>query len=64
MAQRYACPGLSLSLLPRWGPAIPKLTTAASCLSQARARTVLTMDDLSAALKEYGVQADRAAYYL
>jgi transcription initiation factor TFIID subunit 10 len=32
--------------------------------SQTRARTVLTMEDLSAALKEYGVQADRAAYYL
>lgn len=31
---------------------------------QARTRTVLTMEDLSAALKEYGVGADRAAYYL
>lgn len=31
---------------------------------QGKARTVLTMEDLSAALKEYGVQADRAPYYL
>ncbi|KAI5478950.1 transcription initiation factor TFIID subunit 10 [Pseudohyphozyma bogoriensis] len=29
-----------------------------------RTRTVLTMEDLSAALKEYGVGADRAQYYL
>ncbi|KAM0786631.1 hypothetical protein ACM66B_002083 [Microbotryomycetes sp. NB124-2] len=29
-----------------------------------RARTVLTMEDLSAALKEYGVDASRSAYYL
>ena len=34
------------------------------CVSQDRTRTVLTMEDLSAALKEYGVGADRAAYYL
>ena len=32
--------------------------------AQARTRTVLTMEDLSAALKEYGVGADRAPYYL
>lgn len=32
--------------------------------SQARTRTTLTMEDLSAALKEYGVGAERAAYYL
>lgn len=29
-----------------------------------RTRTVLTMEDLSAALKEYGVGSDRAQYYL
>ncbi|GAA6021623.1 hypothetical protein JCM10207_008088 [Rhodosporidiobolus poonsookiae] len=29
-----------------------------------RQRTVLTMEDLSAALKEYGVDASRAPYYL
>ncbi|GAA5834575.1 hypothetical protein JCM3766R1_003601 [Sporobolomyces carnicolor] len=32
--------------------------------AKGRPRTVLTMDDLSAALKEYGVDAGRAAYYL
>ncbi|KDE05380.1 hypothetical protein MVLG_04291 [Microbotryum lychnidis-dioicae p1A1 Lamole] len=32
--------------------------------AKGRTRTVLTMDDLSAALKDYGVGADRAAYYL
>ncbi|KAK4049533.1 hypothetical protein OIV83_004030 [Microbotryomycetes sp. JL201] len=32
--------------------------------SKNRARTVLTMEDLSAALKEYGVDASRSAYYL
>ncbi|GAA5933447.1 Taf10p [Sporobolomyces koalae] len=32
--------------------------------AKGRQRTVLTMDDLSAALKEYGVDAGRAAYYL
>ncbi|GAA5987560.1 hypothetical protein JCM10908_002008 [Rhodotorula pacifica] len=31
---------------------------------QGRQRTVLTMEDLSAALKEYGVDASRAPYYL
>ena len=33
-------------------------------LKQGRQRTVLTMEDLSAALKEYGVDASRAPYYL
>ncbi|KPV74315.1 uncharacterized protein RHOBADRAFT_44802 [Rhodotorula graminis WP1] len=32
--------------------------------AKGRQRTVLTMDDLSAALKEYGVDASRAPYYL
>ncbi|SCV74974.1 BQ2448_8003 [Microbotryum intermedium] len=32
--------------------------------AKGRTRTVFTMDDLSAALKDYGVGADRAAYYL
>lgn len=31
---------------------------------QDRTRTVLTMEDLSAALKEYGVGAERAPFYL
>ncbi|GAA5873931.1 hypothetical protein JCM16303_002633 [Sporobolomyces ruberrimus] len=35
-----------------------------STTAKGRQRTVLTMDDLSAALKEYGVDAGRAAYYL
>lgn len=39
-----------------------KESTAAK--AKARTRTVLTMEDLSAALKEYGVGAERAAYYL
>lgn len=32
--------------------------------AKGRQRTVLTMEDLSAALKEYGVDASRAPYYL
>ncbi|GAA5870857.1 hypothetical protein JCM8547_001725 [Rhodosporidiobolus lusitaniae] len=37
---------------------------AAKEQKKGRQRTVLTMEDLSAALKEYGVDASRAPYYL
>ncbi|GAA5907528.1 Taf10p [Sporobolomyces salmoneus] len=39
-------------------------TASNTTTAKGRQRTVLTMDDLSAALKEYGVDAGRAAYYL
>ncbi|GAA6019131.1 hypothetical protein JCM11491_002858 [Sporobolomyces phaffii] len=37
---------------------------ASSSTGSTTAKAILTMDDLSAALKEYGVDAGRAAYYL
>ncbi|KAM0750638.1 hypothetical protein T439DRAFT_325695 [Meredithblackwellia eburnea MCA 4105] len=39
-------------------------TTSGGRGARDRTRTVLTMDDLSAALKEYGVGAERAPFYL
>ncbi|KAG8758804.1 Transcription initiation factor TFIID subunit 10 [Ceratobasidium sp. 428] len=39
-------------------------TTAASALARDKTRTVLTMDDLSAALSEYGINARKPDFYL
>ncbi|KWU41537.1 transcription initiation factor IID, TAF10 subunit [Rhodotorula sp. JG-1b] len=55
----------SSAAAPAPGTASAAPTTASGTgKAKGRQRTVLTMEDLSAALKEYGVDASRAPYYL
>lgn len=42
---------------------VQKLTRQLTIFEQDRTRTVLTMDDLSAALSEYGINARRADFF-